>query len=76
MELTQMQAQMGLMSRRPAFSAACSALDWLYALALAAGALFALNRYGPYMDYYEKAILLLRRRPSPGSAGTGSRCAG
>jgi cytochrome c-type biogenesis protein CcsB len=36
-----------------------TAIDWLYALALAAGALFALNRYGGYMDYYEKAVLVL-----------------
>jgi cytochrome c-type biogenesis protein CcsB len=36
-----------------------SMIDWLYALALAAGALFALNRFGTYMDYYEKAILVL-----------------
>ncbi|MGN6702077.1 MAG: c-type cytochrome biogenesis protein CcsB [Burkholderiaceae bacterium] len=36
-----------------------SPLDWLYALALLAGALFALNRYGVHMDYYEKSILML-----------------
>jgi cytochrome c-type biogenesis protein CcsB len=36
-----------------------TAIDWLYALALTAGALFALNRYGGYMDYYEKAVLVL-----------------
>ena len=34
-------------------------LDWLYALALCAGAAIALDRYGAYMDYYEKAILVL-----------------
>ncbi len=33
--------------------------DWLYAAALLAAALFALNRYGAYMDGYEKAILVL-----------------
>jgi len=36
-----------------------SVFDWLFALALAAGALFALDRYGAYMNYYEKAILVL-----------------
>lgn len=36
-----------------------SLLDWIYAVALAAGALFALNRYGGHMDYYEKAVLVL-----------------
>ena len=32
--------------------------DWLFAALLLAGALFALNRYGEFMDIYEKAILL------------------
>lgn len=32
--------------------------DWLYALLVTGGALFALSRYGEYMDLYEKAILL------------------
>jgi hypothetical protein len=32
-------------------------VDWLYALALLAGALFALNRYSSYMDVYEKGFL-------------------
>ena len=35
-----------------------SLLDWVFAALLAAGALFALNRYGEFMDIYEKAILL------------------
>jgi cytochrome c-type biogenesis protein CcsB len=35
-----------------------SALDWLAALLLAAGALFALSQYGLHMDVYEKGILL------------------
>ena len=34
-------------------------LDWLYALSLIAASLFALNRFGVYMDYYEKSILVL-----------------
>ncbi|OZA10389.1 MAG: c-type cytochrome biogenesis protein CcsB, partial [Hydrogenophilales bacterium 17-62-8] len=32
--------------------------DWLFAAIVAAGALFALSRFGNYMDIYEKAILL------------------
>jgi cytochrome c-type biogenesis protein CcsB len=36
-----------------------SVLDWAYAAALALGVLFALSRYGSYMDGYEKAILVL-----------------
>ncbi|MBX9849793.1 MAG: c-type cytochrome biogenesis protein CcsB [Rhodocyclaceae bacterium] len=35
-----------------------SALDWLAALLLSAGGLFALAQYGQYMDDYEQAILL------------------
>ncbi len=33
-------------------------LDWLFALMVAAGGLFALQRYGTHMDVYEKGILL------------------
>ena len=33
-------------------------VDWLYALAMMAGALFSLQRYSQYMDYYEQAILI------------------
>jgi cytochrome c-type biogenesis protein CcsB len=32
--------------------------DWVFAALLAGGALFALNRYGVFMDVYEKGILL------------------
>ena len=32
--------------------------DWLFAAVLASGALFALSRYGAFMDGYEKAILV------------------
>ncbi len=35
-----------------------SVFDWIFAALLLAGALFALNRYGDYMDIYEKGILL------------------
>ena len=43
----------------PGYFRRLSAFDWLFGLALLAGALFGLNRYGAYMDVYEKAILLL-----------------
>jgi cytochrome c-type biogenesis protein CcsB len=55
MELTQTQTFVP----PPGFFKRLSVLDWLYAIALMAGALFALNRYGAYMDVYEKAILVL-----------------
>ena len=35
-----------------------SLFDWIFAALLAAGTLFALNRYGEFMDIYEKGILL------------------
>ncbi len=34
-------------------------VDWVYAVALCAASLFALSRFGSFMDIYEKAILLL-----------------
>ncbi len=55
MELSEKQlyvAPAGLLQR-------LSMVDWLYGAALVVGALFALNRFGAYMDYYEKGILLL-----------------
>ncbi|HJV53272.1 MAG TPA: c-type cytochrome biogenesis protein CcsB [Noviherbaspirillum sp.] len=55
MELTQSQ----LYTPAPGFFRRLSILDWLYAAALAAGALFALNRFGAFMNYYEQAILVL-----------------
>ena len=55
MEATQTQAYV----QPKGFFAKLSIVDWLYCLALTAGSLFALNRFGAYMDYYEKAILLL-----------------
>ena len=33
-------------------------LDWLFALAVLAGGLFAFSRYAAHMDVYEKGILL------------------
>ena len=35
-----------------------SMFDWMFAVLLAAGALFSLSRYGAYMDGYEKTILV------------------
>jgi cytochrome c-type biogenesis protein CcsB len=36
-----------------------SAIDWLFALALVAGSLFALQKYGTWMDAYEKGFVFL-----------------
>src|SRR5450830_1698755 len=55
MELSQTHAY----SQDIGFFKRLSVLDWLYALALVAASLFALNRYGAHMDYYEKGVLLL-----------------
>src|SRR5665647_2149401 len=55
MELSQAQ----IYSQEPGYFRRLGALDWLFAAVLLGGALFALNRYGAYMDYYEKAILVL-----------------
>ena len=57
MELTQQGN--AAYTRPTGFFRRLSAIDWLYALALLAGALFALNRYSHYMDFYEQAILVL-----------------
>ena len=45
-------------TENPGLLKSASVLDWIFALVLAAGTLFALNRYGDFMDIYEKAILL------------------
>lgn len=55
MELTQTQTY----TPPVGFFRRLGVLDWLFAAALAGGSLFALNRYGAYMDYYEKSILVL-----------------
>ena len=54
MELTQQQTY----TQAPGYFKRLSAIDWVYGLVLVAASLFALNRYGTYMDIYEKAILL------------------
>jgi cytochrome c-type biogenesis protein CcsB len=55
MELSQTHAY----SQDIGFFKRLSVLDWIYAAALVAASLFALNRYGNHMDYYEKAVLVL-----------------
>ena len=54
MELTDNQ----IYTENPGVLKSASVFDWIFAVVLAAGALFALNRYGDFMDIYEKAILL------------------
>jgi len=51
-----------------------SLLDWVFAALLAAGALFSLNRYGEFMDIYEKGIRWQPCPPLSGWAGTGGQC--
>ncbi|WLI89480.1 c-type cytochrome biogenesis protein CcsB [Massilia sp. R2A-15] len=55
MELSQAQTY----SQAPGYFRRLGPLDWLFGAMLLGGAVFALNRYGAFMDYYEKAILLL-----------------
>ncbi len=50
-------AAAGLLDERPFFRR-LSALDWLFALAMVAGAGFALARYHPFMNYYDKLVLV------------------
>lgn len=54
MELAEKQTY----TENPGLLKSASVFDWIFALVLAAGTLFALNRYGDFMDIYEKAILL------------------
>jgi cytochrome c-type biogenesis protein CcsB len=42
----------------PGFFRRLTAIDWIYGLALLAASVFALNRFGAYMDVYEQGILL------------------
>jgi cytochrome c-type biogenesis protein CcsB len=60
MELSESQANRAqTYVEEPGYFRRRSAFDWVFALALLAGALFALNRYSAHMDIYEQAILLL-----------------
>ena len=43
----------------PGYFRRLGSLDWLFAVALAAGAAFAMSRYAGAMDVYEQAILIL-----------------
>jgi len=43
----------------PSYFKRLSIFDWIYAVMLCSGAMFAMSRYGAYMDGYEKAILVL-----------------
>jgi cytochrome c-type biogenesis protein CcsB len=55
MELTQTQ----IYTQEPGFFKRLTMVDWLFGALLMAASLFALNRYGAFMDIYEKSILLL-----------------
>ncbi|MYM72599.1 c-type cytochrome biogenesis protein CcsB [Duganella sp. FT134W] len=55
MEMTQSQQTY---QQAPGYFKRLNVADWLFALALLAGALFGLSRYGAFMNYYEQVILL------------------
>ncbi|HEY0488395.1 MAG TPA: c-type cytochrome biogenesis protein CcsB [Telluria sp.] len=56
MEISQTQTTY---TQTPGYFRRLNPFDWMFALALVAGSLFGLAKYGAYMDVYEKAILLL-----------------
>ncbi len=53
------QAQGAAYIRPPGFFKRLTAIDWLFGAGLLAAALYALSRFGAYMDIYERAILVL-----------------
>jgi len=55
MELTQSPQTY---TQAPGYFKRLNAFDWIFALALVAGAVFGLNRYHGHMDIYEQGILL------------------
>ena len=55
MELTKAQTY----QQAPGYFQRLGLVDWIYAAVLLAAALFALVRFGAYMDAYEKTILVL-----------------
>ena len=59
MELLQPQPHSQAYAQAPGYFRRLGALDWLFAAVLLGGVVFALNRYGSFMDVYEKAILVL-----------------
>jgi len=58
MDITQNNMAAQTYTQAPGYFKRQGPLDWLFAVALLAGALFALNRYSAYMDIYEKVILI------------------
>jgi cytochrome c-type biogenesis protein CcsB len=54
MDITQSQQTY---SQAPGYFKRLNPADWLFALALLAGAVFGLNRFGAFMNYYEQVIL-------------------
>jgi cytochrome c-type biogenesis protein CcsB len=58
MEMSQ-ATQTKTYTQAPGYFKRLSVFDWLFGAGLLAAVLFALNRYGAYMDGYEQAILLL-----------------
>jgi cytochrome c-type biogenesis protein CcsB len=54
MDITENQ----LYTEPPGLLKSLSLFDWLFGIMLLGGALFALDRYGTFMDIYEKGILL------------------
>ena len=59
MELLQPKHQPQTYVQAPGYFRRLGTFDWLFAAVLLGGVGFALNRYGSFMDYYEKAILVL-----------------
>ena len=55
MEMTQTQQTY---QQAPGYFKRLTVADWLFALALLAGAAFGLSRYGAFMNYYEQIILV------------------
>jgi len=53
------QAQGAAYTRPRGFFKRLTAVDWLFGAGLLAAALYALSRFGAYMDIYEQAILVL-----------------
>ena len=49
----------GTYVQAPGYFKRLTVVDWLFAAALLAGAVFGFNRYGHFMDVYEEAIMLL-----------------
>jgi len=59
MELSQSSQRPETYQQAPGYFKRLDLFDWLFGAGLLAAALFALSRYGAYMDGYEKVILVL-----------------